>query len=83
LTDAEIREVYRFIREHTLDKFGPVRVIEPALVCELALEAIQRSTRHKSGIAVRFPRIARLRPDKKPQDADSLQSVRALLNLET
>jgi DNA ligase-1 len=79
LTDAEIREVDRFVREHTLEKFGPVRVVEPALVCELAFEAIQRSTRHKSGIAVRFPRIARLRPDKQPKDADTLESVRALL----
>jgi DNA ligase-1 len=81
LTDAEIREVDRYVREHTLDKFGPVRVIEPAIVCELAFEAIQRSTRHKSGIAVRFPRIARLRPDKQPKDADSLDSVRALLDV--
>jgi DNA ligase 1 len=81
LTDAEIREVDRFVREHTLDKFGPVRVVEPTLVCELAFEAIQRSARHKSGIAVRFPRIARLRPDKRPQEADSLESVRALLEV--
>jgi DNA ligase-1 len=80
LTDAEIREVDRFVREHTREKFGPVRVVEPQLVCELAFEAIQRSTRHKSGIAVRFPRIARLRPDKRPEDADSLDTVRALLD---
>jgi DNA ligase-1 len=79
LTDAEIREVDRFIREHTIEKFGPVRHVEPKLVCELAFEAIQKSSRHKSGIAVRFPRIARLRPDKQPQDADTLASVRALL----
>jgi DNA ligase-1 len=83
LTDAEIREVDRFVREHTLEKFGPVRVVEPGLVCELAFEAIQRSTRHKSGIAVRFPRIARLRPDKQPKDADSLASIRALLEPES
>jgi DNA ligase-1 len=82
LTDFEIREVDRFVREHTIDRFGPVRVVEPTLVCELAFEAIQRSTRHKSGIAVRFPRIARLRSDKQAQDADSLQSVRALLDSE-
>ena len=83
LTDAEIRVVDRFVREHTVEKFGPVRVVEPALVCELAFEAIQLSTRHKSGIAVRFPRIARLRPDKQPKDADSLASVRALLAADT
>jgi DNA ligase-1 len=79
LTDAEIREVDRFVREHTKEKFGPVRVVEPELVCELAFEAIQRSARHKSGIAVRFPRIARLRPDKRAADADTLDSVRALI----
>jgi len=78
LTDAEIREVDRFVREHTREKFGPVRVVEPAIVCELAFEAIQLSKRHKSGIAVRFPRIARLRRDKRPEDADSLDTVRAL-----
>jgi DNA ligase-1 len=79
LTDAEIREVDRFVREHTREKIGPVRVVEPAIVCELAFEAIQRSARHKSGVAVRFPRIARLRPDKRPEDADSLDTIRALL----
>ena len=83
LTDAEIRTVDAYVREHTLEKFGPVRVVAPDLVCELAFEGIQRSTRHKSGIAVRFPRIARLRPDKKPQDADSLETIRALLGSTT
>jgi DNA ligase 1 len=67
------------VREHTLEKFGPVRVVSPDIVCELAFEGIQRSTRHKSGIAVRFPRIARLRPDKQPSEADSLDTIRALL----
>jgi DNA ligase-1 len=80
LTDAEIREVDRFVREHTIEKFGPVRVVEPTIVCELAFEGLQRSSRHKSGIAVRFPRIARLRPDKQPKDADTLDAVRALLD---
>ena len=79
LTDAEIRKVDTFVREHTLEKFGPVRVVSPDIVCELAFEGIQHSTRHKSGIAVRFPRIARLRPDKKPKDADTLDTIRALL----
>jgi hypothetical protein len=60
-----------------------VRVVSPDIVCELAFEGIQRSTRHKSGIAVRFPRIARLRPDKKPAEADSLDTIRTLLNDET
>jgi DNA ligase 1 len=79
LTDAEIREVDRFVRANTREKFGPVRTVEPQLVFELAFEGIQESTRHKSGIAVRFPRIARWRRDKGARDADSLASVRALL----
>ena len=79
LTDKEIREVDSYVREHTLEKFGPVRVVSPDIVCELAFEGIQRSTRHKSGIAVRFPRIARLRPDKQPSEADSLDTIRAML----
>ncbi len=57
LTDAEIREVDRFITSHTTDRFGPVRSVTPELVMEIAFEAIQASNRHKSGVAVRFPRI--------------------------
>ena len=79
LTDNEIREVDRFVRKHTLEKFGPVRSVQPELVFELAFENIQRSNRHKSGIAVRFPRIARWRHDKRPQDANTLAEVKALL----
>jgi DNA ligase-1 len=82
LTAEEIRRVDAYVREHTLEKFGPVRVVAPEIVCELAFEGIQRSARHKSGIAVRFPRIARLRPDKKPAEADSLDTIRALLDNE-
>ncbi|WP_396216044.1 ATP-dependent DNA ligase [Gemmatimonas sp.] len=80
LTDAEIRQVDRFIRANTIEKFGPVRTVKPELVFELAFEGIQQSTRHKSGIAVRFPRIARWRPDKPAREADSLETVRALLH---
>jgi DNA ligase-1 len=79
LTDAEIREVDRFVRAHTREKFGPVRTVEPRLVFELAFEGLQESTRHKSGIAVRFPRIARWRRDKPVHEADTLEGVRALL----
>ena len=64
---------------NTLEKFGPVRAVKPELVFELAFEGIQRSPRHRSGIAVRFPRMARWRKDKKPEDADSLETIRALL----
>ncbi len=80
LTDAEIRQVDKFVRNNTLEKFGPVRTVKPELVFELAFEGIQRSTRHKSGIAVRFPRIARWRQDKPVREADTLATVKALLD---
>ncbi|NCW44196.1 MAG: hypothetical protein EBV77_01635 [Gemmatimonadaceae bacterium] len=80
LTDAEIRQVDKFVRNNTLEKFGPVRTVKPELVFELAFEGIQRSTRHKSGIAVRFPRIARWRQDKPAHEADTLDTVKALLD---
>ncbi|MFM8345108.1 MAG: ATP-dependent DNA ligase, partial [Betaproteobacteria bacterium] len=79
LSDAEIREVDRFIREHTQETFGPVRSVTPELVFELAFEGIQPSPRHKSGIAVRFPRMLRWRRDKRADQADSLQTLRQLL----
>jgi DNA ligase-1 len=79
LTDEEIREVDGFIRRNTLERFGPVRTVKPELVFELGFEGIQRSQRHKSGIAVRFPRMLRWRKDKKPEDADTLDSVKRLL----
>ncbi|MCE7981395.1 MAG: ATP-dependent DNA ligase [Caldilinea sp. CFX5] len=79
LTDAEIRQVDRFVRANTREKFGPVRSVTPELVFELAFEAIQRSNRHKSGIAVRFPRILRWRHDKKIAEADTLARIRAML----
>lgn len=79
LSDEEIRKVDSFVRGNTIETFGPVRTVKPELVFELAFEGIQRSTRHKSGIAVRFPRMARWRTDKKPEDADTIEIVRALL----
>jgi DNA ligase-1 len=82
LTDAEIREVDAFVRRNTLEQFGPVRTVKAELVFELAFEGIQLSGRHRSGIAVRFPRILRWRRDKLPADADTLATVRALLNVE-
>jgi DNA ligase-1 len=80
LTDEEIREVDAFVRRNTLEQFGPVRHVKPELVFELAFEGIQRSPRHRSGIAVRFPRMARWRRDKRAEDADSLDTIRGLLN---
>jgi DNA ligase 1 len=79
LTDEEIRRVDQFIRRNTLEKFGPVRTVKPELVFELHFEGIQPSTRHKSGIAVRFPRMARWRTDKKAEEADTIETVRGLL----
>lgn len=79
LSDQEIRKVDAFIRANTLESFGPVRTVTPQLVFELAFEGIQASSRHKSGIAVRFPRIVRWRTDKGPEQADTLDSLRKLL----
>ena len=79
LTDAEIRKVDRFVRTHTRDAFGPVRSVTPELVMELAFEGLQRSSRHKSGIATRFPRILRWRHDKQPADANQLNELLELL----
>jgi DNA ligase-1 len=80
LTDAEIRAVDAFVRANTLEKFGPVRTVRPELVFELGFEGIQASGRPKSGVAVRFPRMLRWRPDKKAEEADTLDRLRALLN---
>jgi DNA ligase 1 len=82
LTDAEIRAVDAFIRRNMVEKFGPVRTVKPELVFELAFEGLNLSKRHKSGVAVRFPRILRWRTDKPAAEADSLESVRALLTTE-
>jgi DNA ligase-1 len=82
LTDKEIRKVDRFVRDNTLETFGPVRSVTPKLVFELGFEGIQKSSRHKSGVAVRFPRILRWRDDKKPEDADSLDAIHAMLDAE-
>ncbi len=79
LTDAEIRRLDAWIRRNTLEKFGPVRVVKPEQVFELAFEGIQPSPRHKSGLAVRFPRILRWRADKPPREADSLDTLRSLM----
>jgi DNA ligase-1 len=80
LTDAEIRSLDAWIRRHTVERFGPVRQVEPVQVFELAFEGIQRSPRHKSGVAVRFPRIARWRTDKPASEADTMDTLRALLD---
>ena len=79
LTDAEMRQVDAIIRKTTVEKFGPVRSVTPTLVFELGFEGISLSPRHKSGIAVRFPRMLRWRQDKPLNEADTLESLKALL----
>jgi DNA ligase-1 len=79
LSNEEIAEMDRWIRQHTRERFGPVRHVEPVHVFELGFEGIARSTRHRSGIAVRFPRMLRWRRDKKAEEADTLTNVQALL----
>jgi DNA ligase 1 len=83
LSNDEITTVDAFIRKNTLEKFGPVRTVKPELVFELGFEGIQRSNRHKSGVAVRFPRMLRMRLDKPAAEADSLESLIHLLGPET
>jgi DNA ligase-1 len=83
-TDDELLEIDRFVRRHTVERFGPVREVvherNQGLVLEVAFEGLQRSTRHKSGLAMRFPRISRLRWDKPPGEADRLETLEALLD---
>jgi DNA ligase-1 len=81
LTDEEFRQVDAVIRKTTLEKFGPVRSVRPTLVFELGFEGINRSPRHKSGIATRFPRMLRIRHDKPVHEAGTLQDLEALLAL--
>lgn len=79
LTDQEINKVDNFVKRNTIEKFGPVRTVKPELVFEIGFEGINRSTRHKSGVALRFPRILRWRQDKPKEEADTLETLKALL----
>lgn len=83
LTDKELLEVDRFVRQNTLQRFGPVRQVEPKLVFEIHFEAIAKSSRHKSGVAVRFPRIHRWRKDKHVDEANTLDDLKSLLKTTT
>lgn len=80
LSDAELREVDRWIRRHTVQRYGPVREVEPEQVFEIAFENLRSSNRHKAGLAVRFPRIVRWRRDKTPADIDDLATLERLLD---
>jgi DNA ligase-1 len=79
LTDAEFRKVDNWIRKNTLERFGPVRSVTPQLVMEIGFEGIAPSSRHKSGVATRFPRILRWRHDKPIEEANTLDDLKALL----
>ncbi|HEX8029506.1 MAG TPA: ATP-dependent DNA ligase, partial [Vicinamibacterales bacterium] len=79
LDNNEIAEIDRWLRRHTVERFGPVRHVEPVQVFELGFEAIAPSTRHRSGVAVRFPRMLRWRKDKSAADADTLDALKALI----
>jgi DNA ligase-1 len=81
LTDVEIGQVDYFIKRNILEKFGPVRTVKPELVFEIGFEGINESSRHKSGIAVRFPRILRWRKDKKAGEADTLEGLKGILEM--
>ena len=74
-TDAELVMLDRWVRNHTTNRFGPVREVERGMVLEIAFDAAQRSSRHKSGVALRFPRVARIRTDKPYQEADRLETL--------
>ena len=79
LTDKEIKEVNSFVNKNAIEKFGPVRTVKPELVFEIAFEGIAESKRHKAGLALRFPRIARWRKDKKVEEINTLEDLRALI----
>lgn len=81
LTDKELAEVDAFVKRNSLEKFGPVRTVRPELVFEIAFEGIAASSRHKSGVALRFPRIARWRKDKRPDEINTLEDLKKILEL--
>ncbi|HYH15921.1 MAG TPA: ATP-dependent DNA ligase, partial [Flavisolibacter sp.] len=81
LTDKEFAQVDAFVKRNSIEKFGPVRTVKPELVFELAFEGIAASNRHKSGVALRFPRILRWRHDKKPEEINTLDDLKKMLEI--
>src|SRR5690606_4119198 len=79
LTDKEIQEVSKFVNKYGMEKFGPVRTVQPKLVFEIAFEGIGFSSRHKSGVALRFPRILRWRKDKTVNDIDDIEEIKKMI----
>ncbi len=78
-TDEELKQLDKWVRDNTAERFGPVRAVHPGLVLEVAFDALQRSSRHKSGLAMRFPRVSRIRWDKPIEEADRLESLEVLV----
>jgi DNA ligase-1 len=78
-TDEELRWLDRWVRGHTVQRFGPVREVEKSLVLEVAFDSIHKSTRHKSGLAMRFPRVSRIRTDKPAEEADRISTLQSLV----
>ena len=78
-TDEELRRLDRWVRNNTVQRYGPVREVTPEVVLEIAFDSVHRSTRHKSGVAMRFPRIHRIRWDKPVREADTLEALEKLL----
>jgi DNA ligase-1 len=81
LTDKEFAQVDAFVKRNSLEKFGPVRTVKPELVFEIAFEGIAASNRHKSGVALRFPRISRWRKDKKADEINTLEDLKKMLEV--
>jgi DNA ligase-1 len=79
LSDKEFAQVDAFVKRNAIEKFGPVRTVKPELVFEIAFEGIAVSNRHKSGVALRFPRMLRWRKDKKPEDINTLDDLKKML----
>src|SRR5262249_31632396 len=78
-TDAELYKLDKWVRDNTVNRFGPVREVRPGLVLEIAFDSVHRSTRHKSGIAMRFPRVHRIRWDKPIAEADTVEALEQLI----
>jgi DNA ligase-1 len=79
ITDEELRMLDSFVRKNTLNRFGPVREVEKTMVLEIAFDSLHESKRHKSGVAMRFPRIARIRTDKPAAEADRIDTLRRMI----
>ena len=81
LTDKEFAQVDAFVKRNSMEKFGPVRTVKPELVFEIAFEGIAASNRHKSGVALRFPRMSRWRKDKKADEINTLDDLKEMLRM--